>query len=199
MKQIKAKEYLEELAQQVREKKQQKQREKDESDRLDRQHEVDNANFNPYGRSGCGAPLKNRGGDTMANLRQADPFQYSSSTTDNGNNFYSGHNATSASSHQTSGGANASVSHQGEPFFPRGSSKGAFGSSDDKVYKEASSRNRKILKILKIFFFFALLHRQMRRKNKTKSTKRNFANRSRAISAKSNSTRSSCVWKTSET
>lgn len=133
MKQIKAKEYLEELAQQVREKKQQKQREKDESDRLDRQHEVDNANFNPYGRSGCGAPLKNRGGDTMANLRQADPFQYSSSTTDNGNNFYSGHNATSASSHQTSGGANASVSHQGEPFFPRGSSKGAFGSSDDKT------------------------------------------------------------------
>lgn len=139
-KQTKAKEYLEELAQQVREKKQQKQREKDESDRLDKKFEVDNANFNPYGRAGCGAPLKSRGGETMANLRQAAPFQYSS----NSQQEIEQYNQYDQRGNTNNNNNNNNNNPNEQKYFPRGAGKGAFGVDDktdekkrqDEKYKE---------------------------------------------------------------
>jgi centrosome and spindle pole-associated protein 1 len=75
----KAKEYQEELQRQVREKQMQKQREKDEQERLDKKMLADIASYNPYGRAGGGAPIKDKEGNTVADLSQvkADPSQYS--------------------------------------------------------------------------------------------------------------------------
>lgn len=79
IKQMKAKEYQDELARQVREKQLAKQKEREEKERLERKIAVENANFNPFGRSGGGAPLKDRDGNIMADLSQvkSDPAQYS--------------------------------------------------------------------------------------------------------------------------
>lgn len=70
-KQVKAREYQEELARQVREKQLQKQREKDEQERLDKRLLAETAQYNPFGRGGGGAPLKDRDGNIIANLSQA--------------------------------------------------------------------------------------------------------------------------------
>lgn len=70
-KQVKAREYQKELQRQVREKQMQKQREKQEQELLDRKILVETANFNPFGRGGGGAPLKDREGNNIANLSQA--------------------------------------------------------------------------------------------------------------------------------
>lgn len=70
-KQMKAREYQQELARQVREKQIQKQREKQEQELLDKKLIAETANFNPYGRGGGGAPLKDRDGNIIANLSQA--------------------------------------------------------------------------------------------------------------------------------
>lgn len=79
LKQMKAKELQEDLARQMREKQLQKQREKAEREQLDKKLLIENANFNPFGRAGGGAPLKDREGNTMADLSQArtDPAKYS--------------------------------------------------------------------------------------------------------------------------
>lgn len=76
---LKAKEYQEELERQVREKQLKKQMEKQEQDKLDKKMLLETAIFNPYGRSGGGAPIKDKEGNTVANLSQvrADPLQYS--------------------------------------------------------------------------------------------------------------------------
>lgn len=76
---LKAKEYQEELERQVREKQLKKQKEKEEQDKLDKKMLLENAIYNPYGRSGGGAPIKDKEGNTVANLSQvrADPLQYS--------------------------------------------------------------------------------------------------------------------------
>lgn len=75
----KAKEYQEELQRQVREKQIQKQREKEEQARLDQKIIMESSNYNPYGRSGGGAPIRDRSGNVVANLAQirADPEKYS--------------------------------------------------------------------------------------------------------------------------
>ncbi|RNA41302.1 centrosome and spindle pole associated 1-like isoform X4 [Brachionus plicatilis] len=78
-KQQKAREYQEELGRQVREKQLKKQKEKEEHERLDKKLLLENAIYNPYGRGGGGAPIKDKDGNTVANLSQvrADPLQYS--------------------------------------------------------------------------------------------------------------------------
>ena len=75
----KAREYQEELQKQVREKQLQKQREKEESEKLDQKMFVESSSYNPYGRGGGGAPIKDRDGNVVANLAQikADPNQFS--------------------------------------------------------------------------------------------------------------------------
>jgi len=75
----KAREYQEELQKQVREKQIQKQREKEESEKLDQKMFVESSSYNPYGRGGGGAPIKDRDGNVVANLAQikADPNQFS--------------------------------------------------------------------------------------------------------------------------
>ena len=57
----------------------QKQREKDEQERLDKKMLAEIASYNPYGRAGGGAPIKDKEGNTVADLSQvkADPSQYS--------------------------------------------------------------------------------------------------------------------------
>lgn len=70
-KQSKAREYQQELARQVREKQLQKQREKQQQELLDKKLLAETANFNPFGRGGGGAPLKDKDGNIIANLSQA--------------------------------------------------------------------------------------------------------------------------------
>ncbi|CAF0754323.1 unnamed protein product [Brachionus calyciflorus] len=76
---IKAREYQEELERQVREKQLKKQKEKEEQEKLDKKMLIETAIYNPYGRSGGGAPIKDKDGNTVANLSQvkSDPLQYS--------------------------------------------------------------------------------------------------------------------------
>jgi hypothetical protein len=81
-KEFKQKQYQEELQRQVREKQMQKQREKEEKERADRKMLEEAVTYNPYGRAGGGAPIKDREGNTIADLSQvrADPDQYSPRT-----------------------------------------------------------------------------------------------------------------------
>ena len=78
-KEFKQKQYQEELQHQVREKQMKKQREKEEKERADRKMLEEAVTYNPYGRAGGGAPIKDREGNTIADLSQvrADPDQYS--------------------------------------------------------------------------------------------------------------------------
>jgi hypothetical protein len=79
LKALKAKEYQEELQRQMREKQLAKQREKDEQERLEKKAQVEAAVYNPFGRAGGGAPLKDKEGNVVADLSQAraDPSQLS--------------------------------------------------------------------------------------------------------------------------
>lgn len=63
----------------MREQQLKKQIEKEEQEKLDRKMLADQSVYNPYGRSGGGAPLKDREGNIVADLSQvkADPQQYS--------------------------------------------------------------------------------------------------------------------------
>ena len=70
LKTMKAKEYSDELQRQMREKEIQKQRERAEQEILDKKMLVENALYNPYGRGGGGAPLKDRDGNVIADLSQ---------------------------------------------------------------------------------------------------------------------------------
>ena len=70
MKTVKAKEYSDELQRQMKEKEMQKQRERAEQEILDKKMLVENALYNPYGRGGGGAPLKDRDGNVIADLSQ---------------------------------------------------------------------------------------------------------------------------------
>ena len=81
-KEYKQKMYQEELQRQVREKQMQKQREKDEKEKLDKKMLDEAVSYNPFGRAGGGAPIKDREGNTVADLSQvrADPDQYSPRT-----------------------------------------------------------------------------------------------------------------------
>ena len=78
-KEYKQKQYQEELQRQVREKQLQKQREKEDKERADKKMLEEAVTYNPYGRAGGGAPIKDREGNTVADLSQvrADPDQYS--------------------------------------------------------------------------------------------------------------------------
>jgi len=51
----------------------QKQKEKDEQERLDKKISIENSNYNPYGRGGGGAPIKDKDGNVVANLAQVKP------------------------------------------------------------------------------------------------------------------------------
>ncbi len=51
----------------------QKQKEKDEQERLDKKISIENSNYNPYGRGGGGAPIKDKDGNVVANLAQIKP------------------------------------------------------------------------------------------------------------------------------
>ena len=73
LKTIKAKEYSDELQRQMREKEMQKQRERAEQEILDKKMLVENALYNPYGRGGGGAPLKDKDGNVIADLSQIRP------------------------------------------------------------------------------------------------------------------------------
>lgn len=57
----------------------QKQREKEEQEKLDKKMFVENSNYNPYGRAGGGAPIRDRSGNVVADLAhiKADPSQFS--------------------------------------------------------------------------------------------------------------------------
>jgi centrosome and spindle pole-associated protein 1 len=70
LKSMKAKEYQEELQRQVREKQMQKQREKEEKERTDKKMLMETMNYNPFGRSGGGAPIKDKDGNVVADLSQ---------------------------------------------------------------------------------------------------------------------------------
>jgi hypothetical protein len=79
LKSMKSREYLDELQRQVREKQMQKQREKDDADRAEKKMMAEQAYNNPFGRAGGGAPIKDKEGNVMADLKQvrADPNAYS--------------------------------------------------------------------------------------------------------------------------
>jgi hypothetical protein len=79
IKAIKAREYQEELQRQVREKQLKKQREKEEQEKIDKKFLQEAVVYNPYGKSGGGAPIKDRDGNIVADLKnvRADPEQYS--------------------------------------------------------------------------------------------------------------------------
>ena len=64
---------------QVREKQLKKQKEKEEIERLEKKIEIESSMFNPYGKGGGGAPIRDRDGNIMADLKQvkADPEKYS--------------------------------------------------------------------------------------------------------------------------
>jgi hypothetical protein len=79
IKAMKAREYQEELQRQVREKQLKKQKEKEEQEKIDKKFLHEAVVYNPYGRSGGGAPIKDREGNIVADLKnvRADPEQYS--------------------------------------------------------------------------------------------------------------------------
>ncbi|KAK3091207.1 hypothetical protein FSP39_017968 [Pinctada imbricata] len=62
--------YKEELERQVQEKRLQKQREREEKERYERKLDEEIKNYNPFGRGGGGAPLKDQQGNVTADLRQ---------------------------------------------------------------------------------------------------------------------------------
>ncbi len=70
LKSLKAKEYQEELQRQVREKQMQKQREKEEKEKMDKKMLMETMTYNPFGRSGGGAPIKDKEGNVVADLSQ---------------------------------------------------------------------------------------------------------------------------------
>lgn len=73
----KAKEYQIELNAQIRAKQEQKLREKEAEARLDEKRARENANYDPYGKGGAGAPIKDLNGDNVANLKRVDPSMLS--------------------------------------------------------------------------------------------------------------------------
>lgn len=79
LKNISKKEYVDELQRQIREKQLAKQREKEEDERLEKKMLIEANVNNPFGRSGGGAPIKDKEGNIVADLSQvrADPEQYS--------------------------------------------------------------------------------------------------------------------------
>jgi len=64
----KAKEYQNELNKQILEKKIQKQREKEAQNLYDEKKRVENLTYDPYGKGGGGAPIKDSSGNIIANL-----------------------------------------------------------------------------------------------------------------------------------
>jgi len=64
----KAKEYQNELNKQIQEKKIQKQREKEAQNMYDEKKRMENLSYDPYGKGGGGAPIKDSFGNTVANL-----------------------------------------------------------------------------------------------------------------------------------
>ena len=66
----KAREYQEELQRQMREKQAAKQREKADEERYNKRIEAEAASYNPFGRSGGGAPIKDNKGNLVADLSQ---------------------------------------------------------------------------------------------------------------------------------
>ncbi|KAK7482681.1 hypothetical protein BaRGS_00026090 [Batillaria attramentaria] len=66
----KAQAYQEELNRQMQEKKLKKQREREEQERYERKLEREAQEYNPFGRGGGGAPMRDAGGNIMADLRQ---------------------------------------------------------------------------------------------------------------------------------
>ncbi|CAE1285263.1 CSPP1 [Acanthosepion pharaonis] len=63
-------EYMKELEKQMQEKKIQKLKAKQEQERYDKRLEEENKQYNPFGRGGGGAPLKDSSGNILANLYQ---------------------------------------------------------------------------------------------------------------------------------
>ena len=70
---MKVKEYQEELNRQIREKQLMKQREKEEQNRMDEKIKNENLSYDPYGRSGGGAPIKDVSGNIVADLATIKP------------------------------------------------------------------------------------------------------------------------------
>lgn len=75
----KAKEYQNELNAQIREKQLQKQREKEAQNTFDEKMRIENLSYDPYGKSGGGAPVRDNTGNIVANLNtvKANPSQFS--------------------------------------------------------------------------------------------------------------------------
>ena len=153
IKAIKAKEYQEELQRQVREKQLKKQREKEEQEKIDKKFLQEAVVYNPYGRSGGGAPIKDREGNIVADLKnvRADPEQYSPRSLSQpppstfnqpylpaSNNFTSNHyqqNINDGLSYNQPLNTNRSQKHStedGGSFFPRGGN-GIFGEGKVKI------------------------------------------------------------------
>lgn len=61
--------YQEELKRQMQEREEKKRKEKEEKERYDRKIEQEAANYNPWGKGGAGAPIRDSGGHLVANLR----------------------------------------------------------------------------------------------------------------------------------
>lgn len=61
--------YQEELKRQMQEREVKKRKEKEEKERYDRKIEQEAANYNPWGKGGAGAPIRDSGGQLVANLR----------------------------------------------------------------------------------------------------------------------------------
>lgn len=143
-------EYQEELQRQVREKQFKKQKEKEEQEKLDQKIQIENQIYNPFGRGGGGAPIRDKDGNPVADLRQvkADPGQYSPrdlppsqavlNTIVNNNNFPIGGSSSRSNSNELLNfGFPAQPGQQGqissrkvgpndEPTFARGGN-GIFG------------------------------------------------------------------------
>ena len=75
----KAREYQNELNAQIREKQLQKQREKEAQNNFDEKVRIENLSYDPYGKSGGGAPVRDNSGNIVANLNtvKANPSQFS--------------------------------------------------------------------------------------------------------------------------
>lgn len=143
---MKVREYQEELERQVREKQLKKQKEKQEQDKLDKKMLLETAIYNPFGRSGGGAPIKDKDGNTVADLSQvrSDPLQYSPrdlppSQSVINNLLNAGPNRTNSNDFLNNPGLNANkkTSSNDEQSFARGGH-GIFGEgkSDEKKKKE---------------------------------------------------------------
>jgi hypothetical protein len=68
----KAREYQIELNAQIQAKQAQKMRERQAEAMLDEKRARENANYDPYGKGGSGAPLKDVNGEVVANLKKLD-------------------------------------------------------------------------------------------------------------------------------